>query len=312
MNPRHIEFVVATAELGSFTKAAEATHVSQPTLSQAVASIEEQIGARLFDRRGRKVYVTPAGEAFVKAARTVLRHLHALQESVRAAEGLSFEYLDIAAPDGSAAELLAELVGEFRARCPNVRLRIQTSESLHEVERLVRSGESDVGITMQPVDPPLVSHCIGRQEACVVFPPGTRLERRPVRHADLAGMPLVLPSAVFRYYGGLPALQIPSDLPQPYPAVETSARQSLIPMVVAGAGVTFLSRRLARDAETLGCVVAELEPSIGQELFLFTRPDEGSLAAHTFCEMVLARIQRARTGSEGAPSAPSSARSTER
>src|SRR3990172_3310182 len=207
MSPRHLEFVVAVAEHASFTKAAEAVHVSQPSLSHAVAEIEGQLGVSLFHRQGRSVSLTPAGEAFVDSARAVLRDLAVLQASVQAVTGLQAGTLDLAAPHASANDLLARLVGEFRSRYPAVRVRIHTSEHPRDIERLVRTGQCELALNVEPAQPPLASQRIGREENLAVFPPGTKLKRRPVRHADLAGWPMIVPSGIYHHYGGL-ALEV--------------------------------------------------------------------------------------------------------
>ncbi|WP_268603244.1 LysR family transcriptional regulator, partial [Escherichia coli] len=66
---RHIRYFLAVAEQGNFTRAAEALHVSQPTLSQQIKQLEDALGAPLFDRSGRRVQLTDAGEAWMRYAR---------------------------------------------------------------------------------------------------------------------------------------------------------------------------------------------------------------------------------------------------
>ncbi|MFN8543394.1 MAG: LysR family transcriptional regulator [Candidatus Binatia bacterium] len=293
MNPRHIEFVVAVAEHRSFTRAAEAMHVSQPSLSHAVAEIEQSLGTTLFHRLGRSVSLTPAGQAFVETARVVLRDLSVLYASVKAVEGLQVGTLDVAAPHASAAELLARLVGEFRSQHPGVRVRIQTSENLRDIGRYVRTGRCEVALTVEAVEPPLVCETIGTEEHVVVFPPGTRLKRRPVKHADLVDRPMIVPSGALEYYGGL-ALDISPANRGPVIAVETESRQALIPLVLAGAGFTFLPRALAEGAARQRLVVAALDPPLRREIMLVTRPDPLSPAAKTF--VALARAGTPRRG----------------
>jgi LysR family carnitine catabolism transcriptional activator len=291
MNPRHIEFVVAVAEHRSFTRAAEAVHISQPSLSHAIGEIEETLGTPLFHRLGRSVSLTSAGEAFVESARLVLRDLSVLYASVKAVEELRVGTLDVAAPHASASELLARLVGEFRSQYPGVKVRIQTSENLHDIERYVRTGRCELALTVEPVEPPLIAEVIGREEHFVVFPPGTKLKRRPVRHADLAGMPMIVPSGVYEYYGGL-ALKISSPAEAPFVAVETESRQALLPLVLAGAGFTFLPRALAEGATRQGVVIAELDPPLRRDIRLVTRPGPLSPAARQFAALARASATR--------------------
>ncbi|HCN46937.1 MAG TPA: LysR family transcriptional regulator, partial [Pseudomonas sp.] len=72
MNLKQIEYALAVAETGSFTRAAERCHVVQSALSHQIARLEEQLGAQLFERSSRWVRLTAAGEAFVPSARTAL------------------------------------------------------------------------------------------------------------------------------------------------------------------------------------------------------------------------------------------------
>ena len=66
---RHIRYLLAVADHGNFTRAAEALHVSQPTLSQQIRQFEESLGVPLLDRSGRSVRPTDAGEAYIRYAR---------------------------------------------------------------------------------------------------------------------------------------------------------------------------------------------------------------------------------------------------
>ena len=72
MNLKQIEYALAVADTGSFTRAAERCHVVQSALSHQVARLESQLGTLLFERSSRRVRLTPAGEAFVLSARTAL------------------------------------------------------------------------------------------------------------------------------------------------------------------------------------------------------------------------------------------------
>ncbi|MBT4518663.1 MAG: LysR family transcriptional regulator [Halieaceae bacterium] len=281
MNIRHLEFVVAVAEYKNFTKAAEAVHISQPSLSHAVATIEKQIGTSLFHRLGRTVALTSAGEAFVESARVILRDLAVLHESVRSVNELESGHLDIAAPQSTAAGILADAVGLFRTQFPGISLRIQTSENAHDIERLVRTGKCELALTTEKVAPPLLEEVCSVQSNLAVFPPGTDVQEGVLPHSAFAGKPLIVPTGIYQYYGGF-LLDIPSGLEQPVLAVETDSRQALIPLVLSGAGITFLPTGLATHAQRLGCVVREINPPLTQEIRLIMRQGPLSPAALEF------------------------------
>ena len=82
MELQQLRYFCAIAETGSFSRAAEQTHVSQPSLSQQIRKLEDELGARLFDRLGRSIRLTELGQAFLPRARGVLRDLEAARGEV--------------------------------------------------------------------------------------------------------------------------------------------------------------------------------------------------------------------------------------
>uniref|UniRef100_UPI000B00BF77 LysR family transcriptional regulator n=1 Tax=Pseudomonas aeruginosa TaxID=287 RepID=UPI000B00BF77 len=86
---RHLRYLLAVAEHRNFTRAAEALHVSQPTLSQQVRQLEEQLRVQLLDRSGRSVRPTDAGELYLLHARRALRELEAAQRAIHEVRDLS-------------------------------------------------------------------------------------------------------------------------------------------------------------------------------------------------------------------------------
>ena len=88
MELRQIEYVVGAIDHGGFTRAARALHVTQPALSEGIARLEAELGVALFDRVGRRVMISAAGEAFLEPARRLLRDRSVLAASVAAVIGL--------------------------------------------------------------------------------------------------------------------------------------------------------------------------------------------------------------------------------
>src|SRR5208282_19741 len=82
MELHQLRYFCAVAETGSFSRAAEQSHVSQPSLSQQIMKLEDELGARLFDRLGRSVRLTDLGKTFLPRARGVLRELEAAKGDV--------------------------------------------------------------------------------------------------------------------------------------------------------------------------------------------------------------------------------------
>ena len=72
MEIHQLRYVVAVAETGNFTRASERVHISQPSLSQQIINLENEVGRKLFHRLGRKAVLTEAGEVFLERARRIL------------------------------------------------------------------------------------------------------------------------------------------------------------------------------------------------------------------------------------------------
>lgn len=142
---RHIRYFLAVAELGNFTRAAEALHVSQPTLSQQIKQLEETLGTPLFDRSGRTVRLTDAGMAWMRYARLALQDLEAGTRAIHDVATLERGNLRLAMTPTFTAYLVGPVIDDFYRRYPGV------SVSIHEmtqdrIEALLAEDRLDVGI----------------------------------------------------------------------------------------------------------------------------------------------------------------------
>ncbi|MGV9611492.1 LysR family transcriptional regulator [Nocardia xishanensis] len=149
MELQQLRYVVAVAETNSFTRAAERCHVVQSALSHQIARLERELGARLFERTSRRVRLTPAGAAFLPAARQCLDAAERAAAEVAAAVGEVRGRLAVGLiPTVSAVDVPAAL-REFRKRHPHVRigLRVGASEDLAEQ---VEQGTIDVAFLGLP------------------------------------------------------------------------------------------------------------------------------------------------------------------
>ncbi|MEV0146091.1 MULTISPECIES: LysR family transcriptional regulator [unclassified Nonomuraea] len=149
MDLQQMRYVVAVAETGGFTRAAERCLVVQSALSHQIARLERELGARLFDRTSRRVSLTPAGEAFLPAARQALDAADRARAEVAAAAGEIRGRLAIGViPTVAAVDLPRELK-DFHARHPRVRVTLRTGTSEELTER-VRQGGLDVAFLGLP------------------------------------------------------------------------------------------------------------------------------------------------------------------
>ncbi|WP_211841189.1 LysR family transcriptional regulator [Saccharopolyspora antimicrobica] len=149
MELQQMRYVVAVAETNSFTRAAQRCLVVQSALSHQVARLERELGARLFDRTSRRVRLTPAGEAFLPAARQCLDAAERAAAEVAAAIGEVRGRLAIGVIPTVAAVDLPVVLRDFHQRHPNVRIGLRVSSSEAMVEQ-IREGGLDVALLGLP------------------------------------------------------------------------------------------------------------------------------------------------------------------
>ncbi len=150
---RHLRYLLAVADHGGFTRAAEALHVSQPTLSQQIRQLEESLGVDLFDRTSRSVKPTDAGQAYIECARRVLVELEAGKRALHDVKDLSRGSLRLAMTPTFMAYLVGPLVRDFVARYPGIHLKI-FELSMDDIEAGLADDSLDIAIAFTPVRNP--------------------------------------------------------------------------------------------------------------------------------------------------------------
>ncbi|HXY24314.1 MAG TPA: LysR substrate-binding domain-containing protein [Candidatus Acidoferrum sp.] len=150
MELHQLRYFCAVAETGSFSRAAEQSHVSQPSLSQQILKLENELGVRLFDRLGRSVRLTDLGSAFLPHARAVLRELEAARgDVVERKEALSGNVIIGVIPT-VAPYFLPPLLTTYSHKFPQVCLSVVEEITLVLLDRL-RAGSIDVAILALPI-----------------------------------------------------------------------------------------------------------------------------------------------------------------
>ncbi|CAL9577471.1 HTH-type transcriptional activator CmpR [Streptomyces sp. enrichment culture] len=135
-----MRYVVAVADTGNFTRAAEQCLVVQSALSHQIARLERELGARLFDRTSRRVRITPAGEAFLTAARQCLEAAERASANVAAAVGEVRGRLAVGLIPTVAAVDIPGALRDFRRRYPQVRISLRVGASDDLVEQVVQGS----------------------------------------------------------------------------------------------------------------------------------------------------------------------------
>src|ERR1700678_169387 len=150
MELQQLRYFCAIADTGSFTRAAQHTHVSQPSLSQQIRKLEDELGARLLDRLGRTVQLTELGRSFLPRARAVLRDLEAARSDVVEKKASISGPIAVGVIPTIAPYFLPPVLAAFTRKYPEARVTVVEEITPLLLERL-RAGTTDVAIAGLPV-----------------------------------------------------------------------------------------------------------------------------------------------------------------
>jgi LysR family transcriptional regulator, carnitine catabolism transcriptional activator len=283
MDDRRLRYFLAVVDEGSVTAAARGLRVAQPSLSQTVRALESELGAELFHRVGRGLRLSAAGEALIGPARQVLRAIDEARAAITGIVELKSGTLEIAALATLAVDPMANLIGRFRERHPGVQVRVHEPEGADGVRALVRDGACELGAAHLPLPgDEITAQPLGEQELLLVLPPGSIPHGdRPLGARELARTPLVVspPGTSTRILleQALTAVGVTPQI-----AVQTAAREAIVPLVLAGAGAALLPAPLAREAQRRGAIVRSARPKITRTVGLIHRTSRLSPAATAF------------------------------
>jgi DNA-binding transcriptional LysR family regulator len=155
LDVRRLRVLREVAACGSFSAAAESLSFTQSAVSQQVAALEREAGAKLVERRARGIRLTPAGEALVSHADAILARLDDAEQELAAIAGLKGGRVRVASFQSAGATLVPKALGEFHRRHRDVELSASTAE-LVEARDMLRSGDIDVAIVMDFEAQPLL------------------------------------------------------------------------------------------------------------------------------------------------------------
>jgi LysR family cyn operon transcriptional activator len=148
MELRALKYLIAVAEHGNFTRAAEALHVSQPALSQQILQMEDRMDVVLLDRSGRTVKVTDAGQAYIAHARRALFELESGRRAIHDVRDLSRGGVRLAMTPTFTAYLIGPLVAAFHAQFPAITMNV-LEMSMDTIAAAIEADEVDLGIAFE-------------------------------------------------------------------------------------------------------------------------------------------------------------------
>lgn len=198
MDIRHLNYFLEVAKECHFTRAAQALHVSQPTLSQQIGQLEREMGTLLFDRVGKKVRLTAAGALFCDYARRAVQEMESARVALDELEGLRRGEVRVGVVQTVNAYLVPTIAARFGALHPGVTLRVEELSG-DGIESGLLDGRLNLGIGfLPPQNGDVESRPLFEEDLVLAVPQGHRFfSQSEVKVRDLDGEAMVLMPPAF-------------------------------------------------------------------------------------------------------------------
>lgn len=277
-----LRYFVTAARLEHFTRAAEANHVSQPSLSQQISNLEREVGAPLFYRQGRSVRLTDAGRTLLLYAERILEEEEAAKRAVQEVVGLRRGQLALWTLPTPGQHLLPRHLAAFRKTYPDVEITLRETVPAKAVAEAVAGGKADIGIVHLPYQVEGLEHReLLQEELALVVPDAHPLaEKGEVALAALAAEDFIWAPEGATSAHPLYAACLAAGFAPRIACISGSA-QGMQELVAAGLGIALLPRLAIHPPP--GATVIELAaPRPTRTLVAVWRPDRLSHAATAF------------------------------
>lgn len=265
MHLDELESFIQVARLRSFSVAAQQLHISQPAMSKRIQSLESHLGVSLFDRLGKRVRLTPAGELLVGKANAILDLSRDMERDVGNLAQTVSGRLSMATSHHIGLHRLSPVLQRFTQQYPEVELDIQFEDS-EVAHKLVRAGDIELAVvTLNPAgeqeQPDLETKTIWQDPLCFVnakpLPEVTSL-------GQLASLPCILPGPN-TFTGRIVTERFASEGLVLNPALSTNYLETISMLVSVGVGWSVLPQTMTSELQqitpqcapitrTLGCV----------------------------------------------------------
>ncbi|MGW0453421.1 LysR family transcriptional regulator [Gordonia sputi] len=275
-------YFVAVIDHGGITKAAQALYISQPSLSQAIRTLERKLGVTLFDRTGRRLELTEAGARVEVIARRVLADVERARQRVGAVRELRSGTVDVITEPAFAIAPLVAIVRDFRTRFDRVIVRILAADGPAGILAALRSGRAEIGLIDSSAEhSTFASTPLGTQDLVLAASPSLSVDADDdgvVARESVRSLPLLLdlsdPST-----GRLLADLIADGARNV--AVDCAHPPTIRELVARGVGATIAPRESVAE-QIPHATTYSLDPPLRRDFGLITRSGQPSPAAAAF------------------------------
>ena len=278
MDLRRLEVFAKVAELGSFSRAAEALYLTQPTVSEHVRALEDELGVQLLDRLGRGATATRAGQLLLGYARRMLALAREAQQALDQFQGRMSGELVIGGSTIPGEYVLPALLGAFKTKYPDISVSLLIGDS-RQVSEWAEQGRVEIAVVgARPASRALQSRELMPDELVIVVPAGHPwATRKTVTLDELRREPMVVRE---RGSGSRQAIEhVLEEASLSLSAFrivgEMGSTQAIKQAVRAGVGIALISRRAVEDecrAGLVACVKVK-DLKVARSFHLLTHRD---------------------------------------
>ncbi|GGJ03100.1 cidABC operon transcriptional activator CidR [Paenibacillus hunanensis] len=294
MDIRHLQYFMEVVRLGSFTRAAEALFITQPTISKTIRALEEELGAALFNRVGRSIELTDAGRVIEQQAQNIVKSFESLSSQLDDLRNLKSGHLRIGLPPMIGSRFFPRIIGQFHQLYPNVTIQL-FEDGGKKVENDVVSGALDIGVAVLPVSDQVLEYFSFREEKLNLLVPVTHplAGREQAELIELAEDSFIIFREDFTLHGRIIDSCIRAGF-QPKIIYESSQWDLISEMVSAGLGIALLPETICRqiNQEKLH-IVPDVQPAIPWQLgMIWHRERYLSFAAREWLRFTREQMQK--------------------
>jgi LysR family transcriptional regulator, hydrogen peroxide-inducible genes activator len=296
MELHQLRYVAAVARTRNFSRAAEQCHVSQPSLSQQILKLENELGERLFERMNRAVKLTPHGEAFLRRAIHVLHEVDAARREAAEAKDLLRGTLTIGVLPTIAPYLLPEIMAQFTEKYPGVEIVVEEDTTAQLLKHTL-AYEIDFALVSQPInDERLSVRRLFAEELLLALPRNHPLTRKSnISVEDIAQERLIVMKEGHCLGDQVLNFCERRDC-QPQISFRSAQLETIQALVRAGLGLSLIPAMAARNGRKQMPTYRSLKSPKPQRQIVVVWPEQRapSRGANEFLRMIEARFVKSR------------------
>jgi len=270
MNLRDLQYLVTTADLLNFSKAAEKCSVSQPTLSEQIRKTEESLEIKIFERSNRKVFLTEEGKEVINSARNILNELENIKQTAKNFKNPLGGNFSLGAFPTLAPYIFPTIVPKIKTNLPKLKLILVEEKTAVLINKL-KKGELDAALLALPIEEnQLETHTLFKDKFFLAVPPKHELaEKKKLSVSGLDSHDLLLLEEGHCLRDQALEVCAKSGIEEEQNFRATSL-ETLRQMIKAGTGITFMPEIAIGKNET-GIKYIPLEPTPSRTIALVWR-----------------------------------------